>query len=383
MLGKLVRNMPKFVLIPDSFKGTMSSQEICDILERVILKADASAQVVKLPVADGGEGSVDAFLQAMGGQKIGVRVSGPYFEERPAFFGLVDDGATAVIEMAACAGLPLVGENRHPDRTTTFGVGQMIEKALKLGARKIVLGLGGSATNDMGCGMAAALGVRFYDRAGQSFVPVGGSLSRIASVDLRGLWPELKDAELVAMCDIDNPLYGETGAAYVFGPQKGADGEMVRILDDELRAGCAVVERDLGLSLHDLPGAGAAGGMGFGAAAFLGFRLQMGIQTVLETVNFAGHLQGADLVLTGEGRLDSQSLRGKVVYGVCRAARAQGVPVVALVGDIEDPIDAMYDEGLLAALSINRVAVPYQTAKTRAREDLARTAETLLRLLYR
>jgi len=383
LLGKLVRNMPKFVLIPDSFKGTMSSQEICDILERVILKVDASAQVVKLPVADGGEGSVDAFLQAMGGQKTGVRVSGPYFEERPAFFGLVDDGATAVIEMAACAGLPLVGENRHPDRTTTFGVGQMIEKALKLGAKKIVLGLGGSATNDMGCGMAAALGVRFYDRAGQSFVPVGGSLSRIASVDLRGLWPELKDAELVAMCDIDNPLYGETGAAYVFGPQKGADGEMVRILDDELRAGCAVVERDLGLSLHDLPGAGAAGGMGFGAAAFLGFRLQMGIQTVLETVNFAGHLQGADLVLTGEGRLDSQSLRGKVVYGVCRAARAQGVPVVALVGDIEDPIDAMYDEGLLAALSINRVAVPYQIARTRAREDLARTAETLLRLLYR
>lgn len=373
--------MSKFVLIPDSFKGTMSSSRICDILEKAILTHDAGAQVVKLPVADGGEGSVDAFLQAMGGEKISVRVSGPYFEEMEAFYGLVDCGRTAVIEMAACAGLPLVGGNRHPDRTTTFGVGQLIAHAAGKGVKRIVLGLGGSATNDMGCGMAAALGVRFFNASGESFVPVGGTLSEIASVDASLLLPALKGIELTAMCDIDNPLFGENGAAYIFAPQKGADDEMVRFLDGQLRAGSAVVQRDLGCSLLELPGAGAAGGMGFGAAAFLGFRLQMGIRTVLETVDFDAHLRGADLVITGEGKLDSQSLRGKVVLGVCAAAKRKGVPVVAIVGDIEDPLDAMYENGLWAALSINRVAVPYSQAKLRAEQDLARTAETLLRLI--
>lgn len=373
--------MRKLVLIPDSFKGTMASWEICDILEGVVKSLDPACQVVKLPVADGGEGSVDAFLRAMGGRRVELCVKGPYFQEVPAFYGLVDGGRTAVVEMAACAGLPLVGEDKRPDQTTTYGVGQLIAHAISQGARRVVLGLGGSATNDMGCGMAAALGVRFLDETGASFIPVGGNLSRIRRVELDGRLASLAQVELVAMCDIDNPLYGPRGAAHVFAPQKGADEALVRRLDEQLRLGSSAVERCLGQRLADAPGAGAAGGMGFGAAAFLGFRLQMGIETVLETVGFASQLQGADLVITGEGKLDSQSLRGKVVFGVAKAAKAAGVPVVALVGDIEDPIDAMYGQGLTAALSINRVAVPYSKAKLRAREDLARTMESLLRLL--
>lgn len=370
--------MRKIVLIPDSFKGTMSSSEICAIMKQEILSFYPQTQVVSVPVADGGEGSVDSFLTAMGGKKVTVRVKGPYFEEMESFYGVLPDG-TAVIEMAAAAGLPLVGEEKRADRTTTYGVGQLMAHAAHAGCRKMIVGLGGSATNDGGTGAAAALGIRFFDEKGESFVPVGGTLDRIVSIDVSGLLPELAKTELITMCDIDNPLCGENGASAVFGPQKGADPQMVERLDRNLRHLAELVERDLGKKILDLPGSGAAGGMGGGMVAFFGSQLQMGIETVLNTVRFDELARDADLVFSGEGKIDTQSLRGKVVIGVARRTKKLGVPLVAVVGDIGDEIEGAYDEGVSAIFSINRVAVPFSQAKGRSKSDMALTIRNLMR----
>lgn len=370
--------MKKVVLIPDSFKGTMSSSEICDIMKQEILSFYPQAQVVSVPVADGGEGSVDSFLTVMGGKKVTVQVKGPYFEDMESFYGVLPDG-TAVIEMAAAAGLPLVGEEKRADRTTTYGVGQLMAHAAKAGCKKMIVGLGGSATNDGGTGAAAALGIRFCDEKGESFVPVGGTLDRIASIDVSGLLPELTKIELITMCDIDNPLCGENGASAVFGPQKGADPQMVERLDQNLRHLAQIVRRDLGKQILDLPGSGAAGGMGGGMVAFFGSQLQMGIETVLDTVRFDELAQDADLVFSGEGKIDTQSLRGKVVIGVARRTKKLGVPLIAVVGDIGDEIEGAYDEGVSAIFSINRVAVPFSQAKGRSKSDMALTIRNLMR----
>lgn len=371
--------MRKYVVIPDSFKGCLSSGEICDIIAREIRRRDPEARVCALPVADGGEGTVDAFLGALGGEKVAVPCRDPYGHPLTAHYGLFPDGKTAVIEMAAAAGLPLVGEDRRVADATTYGVGQLIAHALKRGAERILLGLGGSATNDGGCGAAAALGVEFLDAEGKAFVPVGGTLHRIAHIRTDGLLPALRQAEVIAMCDIDNPLCGESGAAAVFAPQKGADAATVRMLDEGLAHLAAVIEKDLGPSLLALPGGGAAGGFGAGSVAFLGARLQMGIEAVLDLTDFDRLAADAYLVITGEGRLDSQSLRGKVVVGVARRARALGVPVVALVGSSETDIAAAYDAGVTAVFPINPAPTTLSEALAHARTHLAFTAENVLR----
>lgn len=371
--------MRKYVVIPDSFKGCLSSGEICGIIAREIRCRDPEARVYTLPVADGGEGTVDAFLGALGGEKVAVPCRDPYGRPLTAHYGLFPDGKTAVIEMAAAAGLPLVGEDRRVADATTYGVGQLIAHALKRGAERILLGLGGSATNDGGCGAAAALGVEFLDAEGKAFVPVGGTLRRIAHIRVDGLLPVLRQAEVIAMCDIDNPLCGESGAAAVFAPQKGADAATVRMLDEGLAHLAAVIEKDLGRSLLTLPGGGAAGGFGAGSVAFLGARLQMGIEAVLDLTDFDRLAADAYLVITGEGRLDSQSLRGKVVVGVARRARALGVPVVALVGSSETDIAAAYDAGITAVFPINPAPTTLSEALAHARTHLAFTAENVLR----
>lgn len=371
--------MRKYVVIPDSFKGCLSSGEICGIIAREIRRRDPEARVCALPVADGGEGTVDAFLGALGGEKVAVPCRDPYGRPLTAHYGLFPDGKTAVIEMAAAAGLPLVGEDRRVADTTTYGVGQLIVHALKRGAERILLGLGGSATNDGGCGAAAALGVEFLDAEGKAFVPVGGTLRRIAHIRTDALLPALRQAEVIAMCDIDNPLCGESGAAAVFAPQKGADAATVRMLDEGLAHLAAVIEKDLGCSLLALPGGGAAGGFGAGSVAFLGARLQMGIEAVLDLTDFDRLAADAYLVITGEGRLDSQSLRGKVVVGVARRARALGVPVVALVGSSETDIAAAYDAGVTAVFPINPAPTTLSEALAHARTHLAFTAENVLR----
>ena len=375
--------MKKVILMPDSFKGTMSSSEICGIMEKAVRAYYPEAEVVPIPVADGGEGSVDAFLAAVGGERVTVPVRGPYMEEMEGYYGLLDGGSTAVIEMAACAGLPLVGENRHAEKTTTYGVGQLMAHAAGRGCKKMIVGLGGSATNDFGAGAAAALGVRFLDEAGEEFVPVGENLARVAKIDMSGLLPALRGIEVITMCDIDNPLCGKNGAAHIFGPQKGADPAMVEYLDGQLRAIAETVKRELGRGVADLPGAGAAGGMGGGMVAFLGSRLQMGIETVLDTVGFDRLVSDADLVLSGEGKIDTQSLRGKVVIGVARRCKKHGVPLVALVGDIGDNIENAYEEGVSAVFSTNRVAVDFSVARTRSKSDMALTVDNLMRFLSR
>ncbi|MCI5498505.1 MAG: glycerate kinase [Clostridiales bacterium] len=374
--------MKKILLVPDSFKGTMSSTEICSIMKEALLKAWPEAEIISIPVADGGEGSVDAFLTAVGGQRVSVPCQGPYGEAMEGFYGLLPDG-TAVVEMAAAAGLPLVGENRQAHKTTTYGVGQLILAAAQAGAKKIIVGLGGSATNDGGAGTAAALGVRFLNSDGEAFVPVGGTLDQVASIDGSALSPALQGVEIVTMCDIDNPLCGPTGASAVFGPQKGADEATVALLDKNLAHLADVVARDLGRECRNIPGAGAAGGMGFGMAAFLQSRLQPGIETVLDTVRFDDLARDADLIFTGEGKIDSQSLRGKVVIGVGRRAKPLGVPVVAVVGDIGDGVEGAYEEGICGIFSINRLAIPFSESRFRSPADMRLTMENLAVFLKR
>lgn len=370
--------MKKFVLVPDSFKGTMSSAQVCAAMEAGIRTVFPEAAAVSLPVADGGEGSADAFLTALGGEKVSLRVTGPQGTELDSFYALLPDG-TAVIEMAAAAGLPQMTGEKDPEKTTTYGVGELLRHAANHGAKRAVMCLGGSATNDGGCGAAAACGVRFLNEAGEAFVPVGGTLKSVAAVDLSGMDGAVRALDIVTMCDIDNPLCGPTGAAAVFGPQKGADAAMVARLDAGLHHLAEVLRRCLGADVEDLPGAGAAGGMGAGMAAFFRSRLQPGIETVLDTVRFGEVVRDADLILTGEGKLDSQSLRGKVVSGV--AKRAGGVPVIAVVGDVGDGIETVYGMGVTAVFAINRVAVPYEKARLRAEGDLRATVTDIMRLL--
>jgi glycerate kinase len=347
----------------------------------VIRRCHPGARIHSVPVADGGEGSVDSFLAAAGGEKITIPSKGPYMEDMSSFYGLINGGKTAVIEMAACAGLPLAGERLRPDLATTYGVGLLIADAARRGCEKIIVGLGGSATNDFGAGAAAALGIRFLDSDGKLFVPVGGTLSRIVRIDASGLLPEIKRTEIITMCDIDNPLYGKAGAAYVFAPQKGADGAMVEMLDGQLRRAAETVRRELGVDVSELPGAGAAGGMGGGMAAFLRSPLRMGIEVVLDTVNFDALIQDADIVFTGEGRLDSQSLRGKVVVGVARRAKRQRVPVIAIAGVTGDGIEGIYDEGVSAVFVTNRAARPFAELLPHCADDLALAMDNLMRFM--
>ncbi len=373
--------MKKFILVPDSFKGTMSSTEICNIMSDEILKQIPDAEIVSIPVADGGEGTVDCFLQAIKGEKIKTAVKGPYMEDMQGFYGLINNGKTAIIEMAACAGLPLVEDSKNPALTTTYGVGQLISHAIEHGCRDIVIGLGGSCTNDAACGCAAALGVKFINEKGEAFVPTGGALDQIKKIDFTNINPELKNCKITVMCDIDNPLFGENGAAYVYAPQKGADEAMVGMLDKNLRYLAYLIKDQIGVDVSTLAGGGAAGGMGAGIVAFLGGKLRQGISVVLDLVNFEEIIKSADLILTGEGKIDSQSIRGKVVIGVSKRAKAINVPVIAVVGDIGDDIDKAYELGVSSIISINRVAVPFEKAKLRSKSDMRLTISNLVRTL--
>lgn len=373
--------MEKILLVPDSFKGTLSSRQVCQVMAGQLRRFFPQAQVKSIPVADGGEGSVEAFLAAAGGERRTRTVTGPFGEPVEAFYGVLGDGRTAVIEMAACAGLPLAEGRLNPERATTYGVGELLLAAKEAGCTKAILGLGGSCTNDGGAGAAAALGAKFTRADGAAFIPTGGTLGEIAALDVSPVAQALQGMELTAMCDIDNPLYGEAGAAAVFAPQKGADAALVARLDAGLRHLGQVSARCLGRDFSHLPGAGAAGGLGFGMAAFCGAQLRMGIDAVLDAVGFDSLLPGTDMVFTGEGKIDSQSARGKVVSGVAARCRKAGVPVVAVVGQIGQGFEEMYQQGLTAVFSINRAAQPFAESRFHAGENLALTMENIARLL--
>ncbi len=373
--------MEKILLVPDSFKGTLSSRQVCQVMAGQLRRFFPQAQVKSIPVADGGEGSVEAFLAAAGGERRTRTVTGPFGEPVEAFYGILGDGRTAVIEMAACAGLPLAEGRLNPERATTYGVGELLLAAKEAGCTKAILGLGGSCTNDGGVGAAVALGAKFTRADGTAFVPTGGTLGEIAALDVSPVAQALQGMELTAMCDIDNPLYGDAGAAAVFAPQKGADAAMVARLDAGLRHLGQVAARCLERDFSHLPGAGAAGGLGFGMAAFCGAQLRMGIDAVLDAVGFDSLLPGTDMVFTGEGKIDSQSARGKVVSGVAARCRKAGVPVVAVVGQIGQGFEEMYQQGLTAVFSINRAAQPFAESRFHAGENLALTMENIARLL--
>ena len=373
--------MKRIVTVPDSFKGTLSSKEICDIIRERVGVHFPDAELVSLPVADGGEGSVDCFLSATRGELIKCRAENPFFEQIESFYGLINEGKTAVIEMAACAGLPLVEDRKNPLLATTYGVGTLIKDAISRGACEIILGLGGSATNDFGCGAAASLGVRFFDGEGKRFIPTGSTLASVEKIDLSGVFSKLKGVNITLMCDVKNPVFGERGAAYVYAPQKGASPKDVELLDRGLRHICEVVKRELGKDVSTLSGGGAAGAMAGGMIAFFDALVKMGIDAVLDAVDFDRILEGADVVFTGEGKIDSQSLEGKVVCGVAKRSYKKGVPVVAIVGGIDGDISPIYELGVNSVFAINRMPEDFSVSRYKSRENLRATVDDILRIL--
>jgi glycerate kinase len=332
----------RVLVAPDKFKGTMTAAEAAEAIATGWRRADPDAEIDQVPLADGGEGTLDALVAAMGGERRRLKVSGPLGDSVDAEYALVQapEGPLGVVEMARASGLQLLSEaRRDPKRTTTYGTGELILAACRQGARRGLVCIGGSATNDGGAGMAQALGVRLVDAAGRELRPGAEALLELAGIDMRGLDPAVKRSEFVVATDVDNPLVGPHGASAVYGPQKGASPEDVALLDRALRHFAAVVHRDLGLDIRETPGAGAAGGLGGGLMAFLGAKLRPGVEVVMEAVHLRERLRGATVAVTGEGAFDEQSLHGKAPAGVLRAAGDLGVPAIVLCGRAEVAAD--------------------------------------------
>ncbi|MEC1650276.1 glycerate kinase [Bacillus vallismortis] len=368
----------KIIIAPDSFKESLSALEAADAIERGFKSVFPNADYRKLPMADGGEGTVQSLVDGTNGWIKEQVVTGPLGEPVEAFFGMMGDGKTAVIEMAAASGLHLVPvERRNPLVTTTRGTGELMAAALDAGAEHLIIGIGGSATNDGGAGMIQALGGRLLDESGREIGPGGGALSQLASLDISELDPRFENVKLEVACDVDNPLTGPKGAAAVFGPQKGATEDMVDVLDQNLAHFADVAEKALGTASREIKGAGAAGGLGWSLLAFLDADLKRGIDIVLEAVDFEDEVQDADLVITGEGRIDSQTIYGKTPIGVAKAAKSYDVPVIGIAGSVSRDSDAVYQHGIDALFSIVPGAVPLEDAFEHAAEYMERTARDI------
>ncbi|GMQ57613.1 glycerate kinase [Vallitalea sediminicola] len=372
--------MKKIVIASDSFKGTMDSINVCNIVEEGIKNIRPEINTVTIPIADGGEGTVDAFLNAIGGKKVTKTVTGPLFDKIEANYGILDDGS-AVIEMAQASGLPLVEGRENPLKTTTYGTGELIRDALEKGCKKIIIGIGGSATNDGGVGMASALGVKFLQEDNTEIDLTGEGLGSLATIDTSNLNAKISDCQFIVACDVDNPLYGENGASYIFAPQKGADKEMVKLLDENLKHYAGIVNRDLEINLQKYKGSGAAGGLGAGLVAFVNAELKSGINILLDAVDFDNIIVDADLIITGEGKIDGQSLRGKVPVGIADRAIKYHKPVIAIVGAIGDETDALYERGISSIFSINQRPEAFEIAKNYSEENLLKTTESIIRLV--
>lgn len=360
----------------DSFKGSLSSLEACEIVGKAFV--DVTDEVVTIPIADGGEGTAEAFYRALGGSWVYKEVTGPDWVKRKAGFLILPDG-TGVIEMAQASGITLVKE-LNPLNTTTYGTGELILGALDAGCRRLIVGIGGSATNDGGVGMAAALGGRFYDSSMNSIVPTGGGLSDLDSMDLSLMDSRLKVTEIIVACDVTNVFYGPDGASVVYGPQKGADEESVKILDCNLKRLADLIRVETGINLQEIPGSGAAGGLGGGLVAFTGGRLVSGIDLLLDTVGFGDLVKGAELVITGEGSFDVQSLSGKVVSGITKVAGEYGVPVVVLAGSVLVDRGVYMKAGISAAFSTIRRPCSLEEAMGDVRESLFELAGSVAEL---
>ncbi|MQL52485.1 glycerate kinase [Desulfofundulus thermobenzoicus] len=375
--------MKRIVIAPDSFKESLDAPQVARAIATGVRRALPAVETVEVPLADGGEGLTATLVAATGGRLCKATVTGPLGEPVIAHWGILGDGQTAVVEMAQASGLPLVPvEKRNPLITTTAGTGELIRLALQGGCRRLIVGIGGSATNDGGAGMARALGVRLLDGRGKDIGPGAAGLELLEQIDLSDLDPRVGEVEILVACDVDNPLCGPRGASAVYGPQKGATPEMVPRLDAALSRLSRVIARDTGKDVRDLPGAGAAGGLGAGLVAFLGAKLRQGIELVMEAVNLEGILaRGADLVITGEGEINSQTASGKVPAGVARVAGRYGIPVVALVGSIGPGADEVYGCGIKGYMSIVPRPATLSYCLENAAGLLTDAADRLMRLL--
>ena len=369
----------RILLVPDKFKGSLTASAVCAAMTEGILRACPTAEIVSVPMADGGEGTADVLTQSTNGTWHTVTVLDPLDNPVEAGFGISGDGKTGFIEMAQASGLRLLNASRYdPFRANTFGTGQLIGHAISRGVERIVLGIGGSATNDCGAGMAAALGWRFLDNSGKELRPCGGNLSEIQSIVL----PKLRWSGTVDVaCDVTNPLVGSDGATYIYGPQKGAKAADLPILDAGMRHFAALIQKQFGLDLATMPGAGAAGGLGAGAVLFLNGHLTEGVDLLIRHTQLAEKMTGADLVLTGEGRIDNQTLQGKLIAGITRLAQEKHIPVVALCGSLQLTPDELKTLGLTSAFSIIPGPGSLDDALTNAAENLKRATFQVMRLL--
>ena len=370
----------KIVIAPDSFKGSLSALKAAEAIERGVKKAAPDAQTVLVPVADGGEGTLDSLVSATDGRKVQVKVKGPLLEPVQAEYGVLGDGETCVIEMACASGLCLLEPSRlNPMITTTYGTGELIKKALDDGCRKFILAIGGSATNDGGAGMLQALGMKLLDVEGQSIQAGGGALRELAKIDASDFDARIADSDFLIASDVQNPLIGKEGASHVFGPQKGATAEMVDQLDRNLKHFADLVEKQTGIRLHEMAGAGAAGGIGGAFQAFFPSKMSRGIDMVIEYTGLKEKLIGAECVFTGEGQMDDQTASGKTPMGVAQAAKREGIPVYALAGSVGQGIDVLYDHGITSVHSIINGPMTLDEAMKRGAELLEQTAEQVTR----
>jgi len=373
----------KIVIAPDSFKESLSAKEVACAIEQGIRRVFPKARVLKIPLADGGEGTVRSLVSAAGGRILKRSVHGPLGKKVEAEFGILGDKKTGVIEMASASGLALIKPSmRNPLRTTTYGTGELIKAALNKGLKKIIIGLGGSATVDGGCGMARALGFKFLDSRGKAINPLNGAaLEKICSIDNQSIDLRVKQTGFIGACDVDNPLLGPEGAAKVYGPQKGATPEIVKKLEKGLRNLSGVIKRDLGSDVTGLPGAGAAGGLGAGLSGFLGANLKSGIDIVIDLTGLKKKIKGSNLVITGEGKLDSQTIYGKVPIGVAKAAKLYNVPVIAVCGSFSKDANILFNYGIDAIFSTLSSVSTLEEAMKQARTSIIVTVENIMRLV--
>ncbi|AHA97310.1 glycerate kinase family protein [Lactobacillus johnsonii] len=374
--------MTKYVVAPDSFKESMTAKEVCDAMERGIKQANPAVEVVKVPMADGGEGTVDSLVDATNGQRVTVEVTGPLGNKISAYYGILGNGTTAVIEMAKASGLEIVEKKkRNPMITTTFGTGELIRGALDHDVKEIIIGLGGSSTNDGGSGMAQALGAKLLDQNNHQISFGGGNLDKLDRIDISNLDSRLQDVKIILASDITNPLIGKDGASRVFGPQKGATPEMVEKLENNLQHYAKIIKRNLNKDVASVSGAGAAGGLGAGLMAFTTCEMRRGVDLAIEVTKLEEKIRDADYVFTGEGGTDFQTKFGKTPYGVAKLGKKYHKPVISLAGYLGEGIDSLYGEGFTAIFGIIPGACDLSTALKNGPSNVARTTENIVRLL--
>lgn len=370
----------KIVTAPNAFKGSLTATEAAIAMEAGIRRIIPEAEVIQVPVADGGDGLVEVAVEALNGEMRSLEVAGPRNSTLEANFCYVQSMDLVTVEMALASGLALLPEDlQDPTLTTTFGTGELIKAGLDIGVSRINVGIGGSATNDGGIGMAQALGVRFLDKNGSELPGIGASLASIVKIDLSGLDPRIRETTIEAVCDVENPLYGPEGAAFVYGPQKGASPEQVKELDKGLKNLAELIQKDLGMDVADMPGAGAAGGLGAGLHAFLGAKLCKGIDLIFDLVGLPKKLSGADLALTGEGQIDFQTVFGKAPGGVGVAARAQGIPCFAIAGSIGKELGDLHKSGINAVFSLCPGPMTLEESMKLSKENVTRVTEQAIR----